>query len=102
MAGTRLKFYTFSHGFSNPHPLTRLRACGQTVVLLAADLGFTEPETVQFLNDVMGLRQEAGSIAVLEEHTEGWIADLQMATGRDCAILAPDIKRPSNQMLVAA
>jgi LuxR family maltose regulon positive regulatory protein len=62
-----------------PLPLTRLRARGQTVELRAADLGFTEPEAAQFLNDVMGLRLDAGSVAVLEERTEGWIAGLQMA-----------------------
>ena len=62
-----------------PLPLARLRARGQTVELRAADLRFTEPEAAQFLNDVMGLRLDTGSVAVLEERTEGWIAGLQMA-----------------------
>jgi len=62
-----------------PLPLTRLRARGQTVELRAADLRFTEPEAAQFLNDVMGLRLDAGAVAALEERTEGWIAGLQMA-----------------------
>ena len=62
-----------------PLPLARLRARGQTVELRAADLRFTEPEAAQFLNDVMGLHLDAGSVAVLEERTEGWIAGLQMA-----------------------
>ena len=62
-----------------PLPLTRLRARGQTVELRAADLCFTEPEAAQFLNDVMGLHLDAGSVAALEERTEGWIAGLQMA-----------------------
>jgi LuxR family maltose regulon positive regulatory protein len=62
-----------------PLPLTRLRARGQMVELRAADLGFTEREAAQFLNDVMGLRLDAASVAVLEERTEGWIAGLQMA-----------------------
>ena len=62
-----------------PLPLARLRARGQTVELRAADLSFTEPEAAQFLNDVMGLRLDAGSVAALEERTEGWIAGLQMA-----------------------
>jgi LuxR family maltose regulon positive regulatory protein len=60
-------------------PLARLRARGQTVELRAADLRFTESEAAQFLNDVMGLRLDAGSVAALEERTEGWIAGLQMA-----------------------
>ncbi|MGE5221366.1 MAG: LuxR C-terminal-related transcriptional regulator, partial [Omnitrophica WOR_2 bacterium] len=62
-----------------PLPLSRLRARGQTVELRAADLRFTEPEAAQFLNDVMGLHLDAGSVAVLAERTEGWIAGLQMA-----------------------
>ena len=62
-----------------PLPLARLRARGQTVELRAADLSFTEPEAAQFLNEVMGLRLDARSIAMLEERTEGWIAGLQMA-----------------------
>lgn len=62
-----------------PLPLARLRARGQAVELRTADLSFTEPETAQFLNDVMGLRLDAGSVAVLNGRTEGWIAGLQMA-----------------------
>jgi LuxR family maltose regulon positive regulatory protein len=60
-------------------PLTRLRVRGQTVELRAADLCFTEPEAAQFLNEGMGLGLDAGSVAALEERTEGWIAGLQMA-----------------------
>ena len=71
-----------------PLPLARLRARGQTVELRAADLRFTEPEAAQFLNDVMGLHLDAGSVAVLEERTEGWIAGLQMAASASpCAIV---------------
>jgi ATP/maltotriose-dependent transcriptional regulator MalT len=62
-----------------PLPLARLRARGQMVELRAADLGFTEHEAAQFLNDVMGLGLDAGSVAALEERTEGWVAGLQMA-----------------------
>jgi LuxR family maltose regulon positive regulatory protein len=62
-----------------PLPLARLRARGQMVELRAADLRFTEPEAAQFLNEVMGLRLDEGSVSVLEERTEGWIAGLQMA-----------------------
>ena len=62
-----------------PLPLTRWRARGQMVALRAADLRFTEAEAAQFLNDIMGIRLDAGSIALLEKRTEGWIAGLQMA-----------------------
>lgn len=62
-----------------PLPLARLRARGQIVELRAAELGFTESEAALFLNEVMGLRLDAGSVAVLKDRTEGWIAGLQMA-----------------------
>ncbi|MDY7042193.1 MAG: helix-turn-helix transcriptional regulator, partial [Chloroflexota bacterium] len=62
-----------------PLPLARLRARGQMVELRTADLRFTAPEAAQFLKVAMGLRLDAGSVAVLEERTEGWIAGLQMA-----------------------
>ena len=62
-----------------PLPVARLRARGQVIELRAADLRFTEPEAAQFLNEIMGLRLDAGSVALLEERTEGWIAGLQMA-----------------------
>ena len=62
-----------------PLPVARLRARGQMVELRAADLRFTAPEAAQFLNVVMGLHLDAGLITMLEEHTEGWVAGLQMA-----------------------
>jgi LuxR family maltose regulon positive regulatory protein len=62
-----------------PLPVVRLRARGQVVELRASDLGFSESEAAQFLNDVMGLNLDAGSVAALAERTEGWIAGLQMA-----------------------
>jgi len=62
-----------------PLHLARLQGRGQMVELRAADLSFTEPEAAQFLNDVMGLRLDAGSVAALAERTEGWVAGLQMA-----------------------
>ena len=63
-----------------PLPTARLRARGQLVELRAADLRFTQPEAVQFLNELMGLRLDDGCVAVLEERTEGWVAGLQMAS----------------------
>jgi LuxR family transcriptional regulator, maltose regulon positive regulatory protein len=62
-----------------PLPLSRLRARAQTVELRAADLRFTEPEAMQFLNDVMGLSLDAQAVAAIEERTEGWVAGLQLA-----------------------
>src|SRR5437764_11068721 len=60
-------------------PLARLRARGQLIELRAADLRFTASEAAAFLNQVMGLSLSAADIAALEDHTEGWIAGLQLA-----------------------
>jgi LuxR family maltose regulon positive regulatory protein len=62
-----------------PLHIARLRIRGQIVELRAADLRFTETESAQFLNDVMHLHLDVGSVAALAERTEGWIAGLQMA-----------------------
>ncbi len=62
-----------------PLPIARLRARGQIIELRAADLRFTEAEAAQFLNEVMGLKLDSGSVSALETRTEGWIAGLQMA-----------------------
>src|SRR5438874_873562 len=60
-------------------PLARLRARSHLTELRAADLRFTASEAAAFLNQVMGLSLSAADIAALEDHTEGWIAGLQLA-----------------------
>ncbi len=60
-------------------PLARLRAQGQLTEVRAADLRFTASEASEFLSQVMGLSLSAEDIAALEDHTEGWIAGLQLA-----------------------
>jgi LuxR family maltose regulon positive regulatory protein len=62
-----------------PLPLATLRARGQLTELRARDLRFTREETVEFLNRLMGLELSVPDIQVLADHTEGWIAGLQMA-----------------------
>jgi LuxR family transcriptional regulator, maltose regulon positive regulatory protein len=62
-----------------PLPLARLRARGQMTEIHADDLRFTPEETVAFLRGSMGLDLPEGSVAALEERTEGWIAGLQLA-----------------------
>jgi LuxR family maltose regulon positive regulatory protein len=62
-----------------PLPLARLRARGQMIEIRANDLRFTPKETDTFLRGAMGLDLTEGSLAVLEERTEGWIAGLQLA-----------------------
>ena len=60
-------------------PLARLRARSHLTELRAADLRFTASEAAAFLSQVMGLSLSAAGIAALEDHTEGWIAGLQLA-----------------------
>src|SRR6266487_553787 len=60
-------------------PLARLRARSHLTELRAGDLRFTASEAAAFLNQVMGLSLSATDIAALEDHTEGWIAGLQLA-----------------------
>jgi len=62
-----------------PLPLATLRARGQLTEMRAGDLRFTREETVEFLNRLMGLDLPVSDIQVLADHTEGWIAGLQMA-----------------------
>src|SRR5438477_11418746 len=60
-------------------PLARLRARGHLTELRAADLRFTASEAAEFLNQVMGLSLSVADVARLSDHTEGWIAGLQLA-----------------------
>jgi LuxR family maltose regulon positive regulatory protein len=60
-------------------PLARLRVSDQLTELRAADLRFSNSETAEFLNQVMGLTLSAEDVAALETRTEGWIAGLQLA-----------------------
>ena len=76
-------------------PLSRWRARGELVDIRLSELRFNETETAEFLNSTMGLNLVAADVAALEEHTEGWIAGLQMAaislqqTDADCAGASP-------------
>lgn len=60
-------------------PLARLRVRGQLIELRVADLRFTSFEAAAFLNQVMSLNLSSEDITILETHTEGWIAGLQLA-----------------------
>ncbi len=62
-----------------PLPLARYRARSHLTELRVTDLRFTASEASAFLNQVMGLSLSAEDIAALEDHTEGWIAGLQLA-----------------------
>ncbi|GHO57482.1 LuxR C-terminal-related transcriptional regulator [Ktedonobacter robiniae] len=60
-------------------PLSRFRVRGQLFELRDTDLRFTREEAQHFLIERMGLALEDRDVALLEAHTEGWIASLQLA-----------------------
>ena len=62
-----------------PLPLARLRARGQLAELRAGDLRFTLAETAAFVREATGLDLPAGSVAALQDRTEGWAAGVQLA-----------------------
>jgi len=62
-----------------PIPLSRLRARRQLVEIRSQDLRFTAEESIDFLNQVMGLSLSGEEIATLETRTEGWVVGLQLA-----------------------
>ena len=62
-----------------PLLLARMRASDQLTELRANDLRFTADEAAEFLNQVMGFGLSAEEVGVLDTHTEGWIAGLQIA-----------------------
>ncbi|MBN2386063.1 MAG: hypothetical protein JXB85_03525 [Anaerolineales bacterium] len=62
-----------------PWPLARMRSRGEVLELRERDLRFTPQEAADFLTCSMKLGLEAADMAALKEHTEGWVAGLQMA-----------------------
>jgi LuxR family transcriptional regulator, maltose regulon positive regulatory protein len=60
-------------------PLARLRARGLLTEIRAADHRFDHAETGDFLGGFMGLTLTAADVTLLEDHTEGGIAGLQLA-----------------------
>ena len=73
-------FHLVIAGRADPSlPLSRLRAQHQMLELRASDLRFVEAEVAAFLNLTMGLDLSPGAMSALAQHTEGWIAGLQLA-----------------------
>lgn len=62
-----------------PLPLARLRARDQLREFHLDELRFTAEETQQFLNQVMGLSLSTEQVHSISQHTQGWVAGLQMA-----------------------
>ncbi|MEK7833278.1 MAG: helix-turn-helix transcriptional regulator, partial [Acidobacteriota bacterium] len=60
-------------------PLPRMRARWEVTEIRLQDLRFTHEETSAFLKRTMGLALTSETTQALEDHTEGWIAGLQMA-----------------------
>ncbi|QQS48525.1 MAG: helix-turn-helix transcriptional regulator [Acidobacteriota bacterium] len=68
-------------------PLPRMRVRREMTEIRSQDLRFTGEETFAFLKRTMGLTLTAEEAGRLEDHTEGWVAGLQLAAlslrGRD-------------------
>lgn len=62
-----------------PFPLAKLRVRRQLVEIRAADLRFTLAEATTFLHEQIGHALTPADMAVLDQHTEGWIAGLHLA-----------------------
>lgn len=62
-----------------PLPLARMRAADQLTEIRTADLRFRVSEAAVFLRDCMGLDLQDQQVQALVNHTEGWIAGLQLA-----------------------
>lgn len=62
-----------------PFMAARLRGRGQLLELRSTDLRFSTAEASDFLNKVLSINLPETDINALTEHTEGWIAGLQMA-----------------------
>ena len=62
-----------------PLPLPRWRARGELIEVRAADLRFTTPEALAFLNQRMDLNLQLEDAEQLVARTEGWAVGLQLA-----------------------
>ncbi len=63
-----------------PWPLASLRARNTIVEIRTRDLRFTLEETAAFLEKVLPLPVSRSAVARLDQHLEGWIAGLRLAT----------------------
>ncbi|MGE5590796.1 MAG: AAA family ATPase, partial [Bacillota bacterium] len=72
-----------------PLPLARMRAADQLTEIRTADLRFQVGEAAAFLRGCMGLELQEQQVQALVDHTEGWIAGLQLA-----ALAVQGEKRP--------
>ena len=63
-----------------PLPLAHLRAQGLVTVIRTRDLRFTIEETSVFLGQTLAAPPSPAAVAVLDQHIEGWIAGLRLAS----------------------
>ncbi len=62
-----------------PLPIARLRARGELLEVSTAQLGFSNAEAEDLLNEQQGLALDATEVSRLVERTEGWPAGLYLA-----------------------
>ncbi len=63
-----------------PLPLATLRAAGKLVEIRGRDLRFTQEETASYFERVLPALTDQPALRQVEQHAEGWIAGLQLAT----------------------
>jgi LuxR family transcriptional regulator, maltose regulon positive regulatory protein len=83
-----------------PLPLARLRARDQLREFHLSELRFTAEETAQFLNQIMGLNLSAQQVQSISQHTQGWVAGLQMAGLSLQSNLAQSIPNESERQFI--
>ncbi len=62
-----------------PWKIARLRAQQDLLEIRTDDLRFDSEETAQLMEGVFGIKLEKADLRSLTDHTEGWVAALQMA-----------------------
>lgn len=83
-----------------PLPLARLRARDQLREFHLDELRFTSEEARLFLNQVMGLKLSDRQLDNLAQHTQGWVAGLQMAGLSLQADASQPIPNPNERQFV--
>ena len=68
-----------SSRYEPPLPIAAFRAHRQMTEIRARDLRFTRSETVEYLNQALGLPVPESTAIELEQKTEGWITGIHLA-----------------------
>jgi len=74
-------FHLIIAGRMRPNlPLSGLKLRGQLNEITVNNLRFDDKETMSFMNDIYKLKLSSKQLMNLYEHSEGWVAGLQLAS----------------------